>query len=68
MRDSTNSFPAPVFADGETIPMYEFEARFKGAICAGNETRFAQWPVRVLRAADGELLLGLGTGMDGKIG
>jgi len=58
-------FPVMVFADGEEIPMHEFERRFKRAVCAGNETRFAQWPVRILRGTDGELLLALGTGADG---
>ncbi len=58
-------FPAPAFAAGETMPLHEFERRFKRAVCAGNETRFAQWPVRIVIGDDGELMLALGTGAGG---
>ena len=47
------------FAIGEILPMHEFVARFKRAVCEGNETRFWQWPVRVEYDADGGLMVKL---------
>ncbi|HWP58992.1 MAG TPA: hypothetical protein VNL14_13955 [Candidatus Acidoferrales bacterium] len=49
--------PVPAFTDGEVMPLYQFEARFKKAFCCGNETRFAQWPVRVNVDGEGRLSL-----------
>ena len=51
--------PAPAFAAGEIMPMHEFVARFKKAVCEGNETRFWQWPVRIEYDENGALAIRL---------
>ena len=57
--------PAPIFQDGEEIQMHEFEARFRRAVCLGNEITFAQWPLRVFCGGDGGVYLALGIAPDG---
>jgi len=44
-----------VFKDGEIISLHEFESRFRKCFCDGNESTFAQWPVRIEYDADGGL-------------
>lgn len=51
----------PAFKDGEAMQMHEFVARFKRARCGGNEQTFWRWPVRVVFAPDGEIMLAIGT-------
>ncbi len=58
--------PAPVFIDGEVITIREFERRFKKAVCDGIEPTFGQWRVRVLSDPGGEMMLALGTSLEGK--
>ena len=53
-----------IFRDGEIIPLYEFESRFKKSFCDGNWTAFAQWPVRVEYEADGGLMIKLTAPID----
>jgi len=58
---------APVFRSGEPMALHEFESRFKRGFCAGNETRYAQWPVLVFEdKVNGELMLFFGVTLTGK--
>ncbi len=51
--------PAPAFEDGETMPYYEFEQRFKKAFCGNVEPRLQQHQVRVILHPQSGLLLEL---------
>lgn len=49
--------PAPAFVAGEELMMHEFVDCFKRVVCQGNESRFWQWPVRVLRSESGKWII-----------
>lgn len=51
--------PVLPFEPAEEMLMHQFVDCFKKGFCEGNETRFWQWPVRIVMGK--ELLLALGT-------
>jgi len=52
--------PAPVFKDGEVMPLHEFERRFKRSVCAGVEPAYLQWQVLVRVGDLGRLTVDFG--------